>query len=130
MLAVFFDGGRQPQQSPFRVGVGTCAPFRTCTCARASTRVRPANPHISNLGLSLGNGACLIKDNGCQAVGAFEVLAALKEDAILRAFTGTHHNRRGRCQSQRTGAGNHQHRCEVNQRRSKFPRQDIPDNER
>ncbi|MCY1210445.1 hypothetical protein D9M72_221320 [compost metagenome] len=68
---------------------------------------------------SARNRASLVKDDGCQLLGALQHLAAAYQDAVVRALADTDHQRRRRGDAQRAGARDNQngHECEQSVRK-------------
>ena len=60
--------------------------------------------------LALGDGAGLIHDHHIDAVGRFQSLCGLDQNAVGRAPAGAYHDGSRSCQSQSAGAGDHQYR--------------------
>ncbi len=65
--------------------------------------------HIGQFGPAACNGPGLIEKNGLHSLNAFQTLATFDEDALFRSPARADHNGRRRRQSQRAGAGHHQH---------------------
>src|SRR5215216_6044485 len=69
--------------------------------------------HVGQLWLTLGEGACLIQDDGCEIVGALECLPALDQYPRLGPLSCTYHDRgRGR-EAHRARAGDDEDRDHV-----------------
>ena len=100
MLALALHGGH-PAQQPGRVrgrpdGVG-------------------GDDEIRHGGLAAGDGAGFVEQHGVHLVGFFQRLGVANQHTVFRPLARAHHDGRGRGQPQRAGAGNDEHRHEVDQ---------------
>jgi len=75
--------------------------------------------HIRHPRLAGRDRAGLIQDDGVDAAGGLQRLAALDQDAAFGAAPGRHHDRGGCGQAQRAGAGDDQHGHEIHHRERK-----------
>eukprot|EP01022_Parablepharisma_sp_SALTPOND_P021550 TRINITY_DN427_c1_g1_i8.p1 TRINITY_DN427_c1_g1~~TRINITY_DN427_c1_g1_i8.p1 ORF type:complete len:1229 (-),score=506.41 TRINITY_DN427_c1_g1_i8:439-4125(-) len=62
-----------------------------------------------------GQGAGLVEGDHVDAVGDFQRLRILDQDAVARRYAGAGHDGRGRGQAQGAGAGDHHHRHRIEQ---------------
>ena len=65
--------------------------------------------HIGDPGLSFRNGTRLIQHYRIQVMRCFQRFPGFDQDSVLRAFSGSHHNRHRRSQTQRAGAADDQY---------------------
>ncbi len=83
--------------------------------------------HIHHFWLSLCNRSCLIQNHYLHLMGSFQSLAALYQNSVAGSQSRSHHNCRGRCQSQGTGTGYHQNRYENSQHKGRIVSESSPD---
>ena len=81
---------------------------------------------VGDFGFTAGDGAGLIQRHDLGAACGFQRSGGLEQDAVLRAQTVAHHDGHGRCQAQRTGAADDQHRDAAGQRIAQFTAQQQP----
>ena len=74
-----------------------------------------------------GDCAGLVQRYDAGASGFFQRRSGLEQDAVLRTKAVAHHNSHRRCQTQRTGAADDQHRDAPRQRVAHIPPQQQPD---
>ena len=74
-----------------------------------------------------GDSAGLVQRHDAGTPGFFQCRSGLEQDAVLRTKAVAHHNSHRRCQTQRTGAADDQHRDASRQRVAYIPPQQQPD---
>ena len=109
MLGLAFQGGGNPHQL-----------FRICC----------AGENVRHLRLAGGEGAGLVQHHGVHPVQVFQRLGVLEQHAHLGATAGADHDGHRRGQSQRAGAGDHQHGNGTVQGKFQIVSRDHPDDER
>src|SRR5699024_10499326 len=82
--------------------------FNRSHLAKQTVLITLIGKDIHNLWFPLGNGTCLIKDDGIQMVGIFKSIASFVKNTIFSTTTSTDHDSGRRCQSQGTRTSNNQ----------------------
>ena len=82
---------------------------------------------VGDSGLAAGDSAGLVQRYDAGTASFFQRRSGLEQDAVLRTKAVAHHNSHRRCQTQRTGAADDQHRDAPRQRVAHIPPQQQPD---
>ena len=82
---------------------------------------------VGDSGLAAGDSAGLVQRYDAGTASFFQRRSGLEQDAVLRTNAVAHHNSHRRCQTQRTGAADDQHRDAPRQRVAHIPPQQQPD---
>ena len=105
----------------------------TATLQRGSQREQLGLGHVRS-GQKVGDGrfaagdsAGLVQRYDTGTASFFQRRSGLEQDAVLRTKAVAHHNSHWRCQTQRTGAADDQHRDAPRQRVAHIPPQQQPD---
>ena len=82
---------------------------------------------VSDPGFAAGDGAGLVQRHDLGAACSFQRGGSFEQDAVPGPQTVAHHDGHRRCQTQRTGAADDQHRDAPGQRIAELPAQQQPD---
>ena len=105
----------------YRTGQGMlAAALYTRGPGQGQNLILPRCHHMAHQsGLSYGERARFVKGHGLHLVGPFQGLDILDQDAVFGRHARSRHDGHGCGQTQRTGAGDHQHRHRMDQCRLK-----------